>query len=225
METVVLEHFFVCFVSGLKGAFFNMTAKHRLSGLLIAFALPFLFGCGEQKPGEPTHFTRTDSLTDTFLALQDTMLQTWNMMINDDNQKIDAMHNVIHELLVSGGTNRELLKLYEERLDRLKNIRYTQKSMVNADVVEEYDLATNALVTELIAMAETQRQFAYNPTLQKLVDNIRSADARTQQYREAYDNVTTRYNRFLLENKDFLKDINSDSGLEARPLFRMASEN
>lgn len=202
-----------------------MTAKHRLSGLLIACAFPFLLSCGEQKSSEPTRFTKADSLTDTFLALQDTMLQTWNLMINDDNQKIEAMHHVVHELIVSGGTNRQLLALYEERLDRLKNLRYTQKSMINSDVVEEYDFATNSLVTELITMAETQRQFAYNPTLQKLVDNIRSADARTSQYREAYDNVTARYNQFLQENKDFLRDINSDSGLEAKPLFRMASGN
>lgn len=202
-----------------------MTVRLFSHGLLIACLLQTLFGCGEKRTGESTQFTKADSLTDTFLALQDSMLQTWNMMINDDNQKIEAMHNIIHELMVGGGSNRELLQVYEERLDRLKNLRYTQKSMANQDVIEEYDFASNLLVSELISMAEAQRQFAYNPILQKLVDTIRSADARIAQYREAYDEVTTRYNAFLAVNKDFLREVNSDAGLEPKPLFRMTSGN
>ena len=81
------------------------------------------------------------------------------------------------------------------------------------------------MVSELIALAEAQRQFGYNTTLQKLVDNIRTADLRVSQYRESYDVVTVRYNEFVNENRKFLKDMDSDSMIEEKPLFQMVSDD
>jgi hypothetical protein len=146
-------------------------------------------------------------------------------MINDDNQKLEAMHGLLHELIVSASTDAELLKSYQERLFQLKRLRYTQKTMSNNDVVEEYDFASNALISDLLALAESQREFAYNTTLQKLADDIRLADNRVMAYREQYDEVTSRYNTFVDRNKKFLKEIDSDSFLEKKPLFQMVAED
>jgi hypothetical protein len=183
-----------------------------------------LIACGEKQSDKPTHFTKIDSLTDTYLALQDSMLESWNVMINDDNQKLDAMDNLLHELMVSGFPNQELLQSFEERLGQLRRSRYTQKTMGNSDVVEEYDFASNAMVSELIELAESQKQFAYNTTLQKLADTIRIADQRIAQYREQYDLITLRYNNFLEANKNMIKEIDTDSFLEKKPLFQMVAE-
>lgn len=180
--------------------------------------------CGEKKTDGPeTTFTRVDSLTDNYLALQDSMLQSWNMMINDDNQKLSAMHNLLHELIVSTPDKSEQLKEYEERLNQLSHLRYTQKSMGNADVVEEYDFASTSLITELISMAETKAEFTYNTTLQKLVDDIRTADQRVNNYRAEYDLIAARYNAFLEKNRADLKEISHGDSLELKPLFQMVS--
>lgn len=200
-----------------------MNARHYFSGIFISCCMPLFFSCGERQADKPTHFTKTDSLTETYLALQDSMLQSWNVMINDDNEKLEAMTNLLHELVVSGSTDPQLLD-FQERLEQLKRLRYTQKSMANNDVVEEYDFASNALISELLALAESQKQFAYNTTLQKLADDIRIADQRVMEYRAQYDQITSRYNSFLDENKKFLKEIDSDSFLEKKPLFQMVSE-
>jgi hypothetical protein len=203
-----------------------MTAKGYFSRVMFCCCLPLLIlSCGEKQNNRPPHFTRIDSLTETYLVLQDSMLQSWNAMINDDNHKIDVMHSLIHEILVSGSTDPELLKAYDERVNQLKRSRYTQKTMANNDIVEEYDFASNALVAELITLAESQRQFAYNTTLQKLTDDIRIADQRVARYREQYDQITARYNAFLDENKNHLKEIDSDSFLEKKPLFHMVAED
>jgi hypothetical protein len=202
-----------------------MNVKHYLSGILLSCSLLAVCSCGEKQHTEYTRFTRVDSLTETYLNLKDSMLETWNTMINDDNQKIKAMHNLIHELVVSNPAQRETFKSYQERLDRLAHSRYTQKSMENTDVVEEYDFASNSLVSELISLAETQKEFAYNTTLQKLVEGIRTADQRVDNYREAYDRIAEAYNHFLDENKLQLKEIDQDSSLEKRPLFQMVAED
>ena len=203
----------------------RMTAKQYFSGIFFSCFLPLFFcSCGEKKTDHRLpRFTRTDSLTETYLALQDSMLLAWNVMINDDNQKIDAMYNILHELKVSGA-DQAILDDFTERLNQLKRSRYTQKTMANSHIVEEYDFASNSLVAELIALAESQRQFAYNTTLQKLTDSIRTADQRVARYREQYDQVTERYNAFLEGNRDYLRDIDSDTFMGKKPLFQMVAE-
>jgi hypothetical protein len=203
-----------------------MNVKYYIPGLFISCCLLSLCGCNKKQRDEHTHFTKADSVTETYLELKDAMLQAWNMMINDDNQKIKAMHHLLHELMVSNPSQRPLLKSYEERLERLVYSRYTQKTMANADVIVEYDFASNSLVSELISLAESQTQFAYNTTLQRLVENIRTADQRTESYREEYDVIASKYNEFIDQNKDMLRqsEIDQDTLLQKKPLFQVVSE-
>ena len=91
--------------------------------------------------------------------------------------------------------------------------------MHNTDVVEEYDFASNSLVTELVTMAESLSSFSYNTTIQKLVEQIRSSDLRVDNYRADYDSVAVSYNRFLEQNADYLKDITDNDTTEKKPLF------
>ena len=179
--------------------------------------------CSQKTVEDHTVFTKADSLTDSYLAYQDSMLQSWNIMINDDNQKIKAMHNLLHELLVTSSGQHEELKRYEEQLEQLVRLRYTQQSMGNGDVVEEYDFASSNLVAELISLAESKPEFAYNTTLQKLVDDIRIADQRVSNYREEYDGVVMKYNQFLERNAPFLSEISNYDTIQKRHLFKMAA--
>jgi hypothetical protein len=201
-----------------------MNFKDYLSGIAISCSLLAFCSCGEKQRVDTSHFTKQDSVTETYLNLKDSMLETWNSMINDDNNKLKAMHNLLHELQVSDPSHRDEYKAYEERLEQLASIRYTQKTMGEAQVVEEYDFASNALVTELISLTESQTQFSYNTTLQKLIETIRTADQRVDNYREEYDRITKAYNTFLEKNITWLKEIDEDSFLEKKPLFQMVSE-
>ena len=75
--------------------------EFRVSAILSCPVSVILFNCGKKGEMHQTTFTRADSLTDLYLSLQDSMLQSWNIMINDDNQKIKAMHNLLHELMIT----------------------------------------------------------------------------------------------------------------------------
>lgn len=201
-----------------------MIGQPYYSGILFSCSLLIFCCCADKQKTEAVNFTKIDSLTETYLELKDGMLETWNSMINDDNQKIKAMHNLLHELIVSNPSERQAFKEYEERLDRLIHSRYTQKSMENVHVIEEYDFASNALVIELISLAESQTQFAYNTTLQKLVETIRTADQRVENYRLEYDLIAGEYNRFIEENKILLPEIDENAYPEKKPLFQMVAE-
>jgi hypothetical protein len=200
-----------------------MRSGSPLCGIASFGLMLILLSCQEKKtPLVPTSFTKTDSLTDTYLSLQDSVLQAWNMMLNDDNQKIKAMHNLTHELMVTDKEDIEKLVSIEQRLEQLVSLRYSQQTMGSPEVVEQYDFATNSLISELISIAEAQAEFQYNNTLQKLVDNINLADQRVNSYREEYDYIISRYNRFLEENKTYLKEIDPQAKFEKMPVFEMA---
>jgi hypothetical protein len=195
------------------------------SGIVITCCGVALLNCSEKPAAsEETAFTKQDSVTDTYLAFQDSILWSWNVMINDDNQKIKAMHNLIHELMVSNPDQNETFRNFEERLEQLTHLRYNQKTIANADAVEEYDFASSTLVTELLTLAESQSEFAYNTTLQTLAEEIRMADERVANYRADYDAVVTGYNQFLDRNKNFLSEVDHNTMPEKKPLFQMVSE-
>lgn len=195
------------------------------TGAIIACFAFLLCQCTEKKESmSKASFTKVDSLTDTYLALQDSMLRAWNIMINDDNIKIKSMHNLVHELMVSGKTDNEELVSLEQRLEQLAHLRYSQKTMANADVVEEYDFASSSLISEMISIAESRPEFNYNSTLQKLVEEITEADQRVNNWREEYDVIAAEYNSFLDKNQEYLKGHDHSVSLEKKPLFQMASE-
>jgi septal ring factor EnvC (AmiA/AmiB activator) len=204
----------------------NPYMRHFCSGVVVVCYGLVLFNCSEKKVAtEETTFTKQDSVTDSYLAYQDSMLQAWNVMINDDNQKIKSMHNLLHELQVSNPNQKAEFAVIQERLEQLLVMRYTQKSMENPDVVEEYDFASNSLLSELISTAEAQSEFAYNTTLQALVEEIQMADQRTINYRQDYDAIVNNYNNFIDRNKNFLSDINTNTLPEKKPMFQMVSED
>jgi hypothetical protein len=200
-----------------------MTFSKFLPGLALSCSI-LAIGCGEKPRGDDTHFTKADSVTETYLELKDSMLESWNAMIHDDNQKIKAMKNLLHELKVSDAAHLDEYKILEERVEQLAHSRYTQKSMSNEHVIQEYDFASNSLVSELIAIVEAQTQYGYNTTLQKLVERIRTAEQRIDNYREEYDQIASEYNAFLDQNKVWLKEAEVDS-FAKKPLFQMVAKD
>jgi hypothetical protein len=197
--------------------------KTHIFLLGLAFCLLFV-SCGKKDSADPTTYTATDSLTEIYLTLQDSLLITWNTMINDDNQKIKTMKHLLHELEITSDITPDEAHSLTKRIDQLHQIRYTPKTMWNNDVISEYDFASESLVNELLTKAESINSFSYNTTLQALVDNIRAADLRVENYRMEYDALAVRFNQFIEDNKDQLMEVANQESISKRPLFQLASE-
>jgi septal ring factor EnvC (AmiA/AmiB activator) len=197
--------------------------SHLVQLLVLICSLTAFFNC-EKRQTAVTDFTKADSLTDRYLALQENMLEAWNTMIHDDNRKIKNMQMLLHELRMTNPEKQEELKAFEDRLNQLTEMRYDQQSLTNSEVVSQYDFASTSLVAELISLGESEEEFPYNTSRQKLVDSIRSADQRVNNYREEYDQIVQRFNHFVEQNKRFLKEVDEDFLLEQKPLFHMAGE-
>ena len=180
---------------------------------------------GGKTSGEKTAFTKIDSLTETYLTLQDSMLQSWNVMMKDENEKIIAIHELLHAMIGDESFDKSQIITMEQRLIQLERIRFTQKTMANPHLVDEYDFASSSLITEILSLTESNPTFTSSKGLQNLVDKIRNSDQRVMAYRADYDSITGVFNAFLDSNKDYLKEIDENSVHEKRPLFQMASGN
>lgn len=178
----------------------------KIAGILFIGTI-LLSGCGQKKSttNENQQFTKIDSLTESYLSYNDSILQAWNVMINDDNQKIKSLHYVLHTLLESNEFNGEDLQALGERLEQLVENRYTPESL-NEVAIEEYDFASNALVTEITTAAQQYSKFDQNEKLQKVVEEILAADQRVEKYRSDYDEVVEQYNQFLEINRPSIEE-------------------
>jgi hypothetical protein len=198
--------------------------KKIILGLIGLAVATVLLSCTGKPEDQSTAYTKIDSLTDKYLQLKDSVMNTWNRMIYDDNQRLKAMKAIVHELRATRELDDDILKSLDYRIDQLPRIRYTQKTITNNDVIEEYDFATHSIVTEVVTVAETYRAYAYNNVLQELVERVRLADERMEGHRADYDAAARAYNQFLEANKHHLKEIDQSATFEKKPLFSPVSD-
>ena len=136
-----------------------------------------MLGCGRTATSsEKTNFTHTDSLTETFLTFQDTLLHSWNLLAKDEHEKLDALEKALHGLIRLSATETSQISTLHNRLDQLKQIHITQKTLSNPYVVEEYDFASSSLISEVLSLMESNSKITNDNELVELIDKIKFTD-------------------------------------------------
>ena len=193
----------------------------RTHSLVLLIAISLSAGaCSDRSSQESPTVASEALITGNYLEYEDSLRNAWTAMMHDDDQKLDAMQRLLAEL--RGTANAADLDVYGDQLTQLKKIRYTRKSMRNADVIEEYDFASVALVREIVNAAEVSPGYATNKSVQALVEDIRLAEERIDNYRADYDDLVNHYNAFIEVNKVYLGKPYRDS-LEKKPMFQIVS--
>lgn len=195
----------------------NPLMKTNLLFVCLASAA-FCIRCSTTTTSEKTNFTKADSLTETYLTLQDSIHNAWNLVMNDENEKIKALQETLTHLQAQLQENEQVHSL-SQQLEQLRRMRITPKTLNNPHVIEEYDFACNTLVSELHALTETSASVLTDTRVQTLLDKVRLSDERLREYRVAYDSLAVQFNAFVEKNKTLLKDIDKNSGFHKRPMF------
>ncbi|MFM9838279.1 MAG: hypothetical protein ACKVOQ_08455 [Cyclobacteriaceae bacterium] len=195
--------------------------KYSTFGLLVgSFAL---LSCGRSATSnEKTSFTRIDSLTETYLTLQDTLLHSWNILIKDEQEKMNSVNAALDHLKKLTLPDPSQLASLSTRFEQLKQLHLTQKTLSNQYVIEEYDFATNSLISEILSISDANPALLQNKDLLNLIDKIKIADQRTSIYRLGYDSIAYQLNVFIEKNKLLLRDVDNGS-LEKKPMFSVAT--
>jgi hypothetical protein len=199
--------------------------KVKIGGIFLFGVLGMMSAsCVKQENTSNASFTHVDSLNETYLIMQDSMLHSWNVMVKDENEKLQHINRLLKKLVTNDFYDQDQIHSLQERLDQLERIRFSQKSMSNPHVVEEYDFAANTLITEIISLVESDPDFFKNQELQQLTDLIKLADQRISTYREEYDAVVVLFNEFLKKNETDLKEIDPSWEGELKPTFSEQEE-
>jgi hypothetical protein len=157
---------------------------------------------------EHTTFSKADSLTDAYLVLGDSVLQSWNRVVGNEIEKSRQLQEIINDLDNASLLTDELRESFQVRMEQLDKIRFTQESIEDPQAVEDYDLAFQSIVDDISRLTKDDAKGMFN-YLQK------SSVAR----RLSYDSLARSFNEFLQQNRSTLKDLNANNELTAKPLF------
>ena len=162
---------------------------------------------------ERTHFSRTDSLTDVYLVLQDSLLQSWNRALKFELDRKEALRFLIEELAHGAVIDEQQAQAFHANLEQIERTRFTQKSMTDPHVIEEYDKAFDELVHQITTLSLATGQ------LQATVDELESLNVYNAQQRHYYDSIAGHFNTFIDANWADLKELGTSVQLEQKPLF------
>jgi hypothetical protein len=181
----------------------------NISLMGIAVAAAFACACSTSNSvNEHTSFSKADSLTDAYLELSDSVLQSWNRVVGNEMDKERTLEEIINDLDQAHLLTDELRESFQVRMDQLEKIRFTQETIANQQVVEDYDLAVQSIIDDLTRISDSDAETPFKFLLKNSYLN-----------RASYDSLAKSFNDFVKENRDALKDINSSNELETKPVF------
>jgi hypothetical protein len=187
-------------------------SSNSLAGAGVLFFT--ICACSTTSPvQERTQFSRLDSLTETYLVLNDSILMSWNRIVSDELAKSKTFQELIDKIKDEGKTGSAQIESLQLRILQLDRIRFNQKNMDQPHVVEEYDKACVAIVNDLIS----------NTTPMTAAISTRDwfEEARVAGYyrRAYYDSLASTFNNFILQHKVTLRDLGPTTQLDEKPMF------
>lgn len=157
---------------------------------------------------EHTRFSKTDSLTDAYLVLSDSLLQSWNRIVSNEIDKSRTLQEIIQDLDNASLLTDEVRESFQVRMDQLEKIRFTQESISDPQAVQDYDLAFQSIVDDLSKLSQSDN----NSMFEFLNEHSLST-------RLSYDSLAQSFNEFVQKNRSMLKEVDTNNELEAKPLF------
>lgn len=160
---------------------------------------------------EHTSFSKADSLTDAYLVLSDSVLQSWNRIVGSEIDKSRTLQDLIDDLDNAQLLTEEVRESFQIRMEQLEKIRFTQETISDSQVVQDYDVALQAIIDDLgkINVTGGSDPKAMLKYLQEssFINRI------------SYDSLARSFNDFIQKNKTILKDLDTSNELSAKPLF------
>jgi len=167
-----------------------------------------ILGCRpEQQRPVTTAFTRIDSLTDLYLSMQDTLLHSWHVLLKNENEKLKSIDQMLDILQQSAAIDQSSIQQLRGRLEQLRQTKLNEATLSQPTLLEEYDFASNALITELMALVEQSPELQSNERLTELADFVAASDQQVLALRRHYDSIVGEFNQFLDEYQADLSEI------------------
>lgn len=196
-----------------------MTYRHWIKSSCIFLVCGF-WACttAPEKVAEtPLHLKqRTDSLNQI-------IRQQWEAMKYSDDRKLANINLLLEKIKADGKCDSVSCMVLNRLYERLKTSRYTQQTMAQTLLIDEYDLRTDSLIDGLHAIAIPQNDTLplQDSSLHKLMQTILVVDDSVIIFHQLYDQKVDSYNAFLDFHAEQLRIAGyPENELQQKPLFR-----
>ena len=191
-------------------------------GIVIIAALS---SCTASKhKAEESNFDRIDSLRSYFLTIEDSLLYRWNLMIKDDNERINDLSNLLEELNQIGTVDTNAVNSLREEVSKIKKARYFMTKMTSSQI-DFYDSFSFSISSKVIQLTEGLEQNDQYPNLADIISSISAREAKILLYRVNYDNVAKEHNKFVDDHDSILDQIDPEYRHTHLPLFEIPKED
>ncbi len=190
------------------------------TSILLSIVLLMAYGCGNKTNKTKSSITDIDSVKIVLVSLQDSTESTWRTMISEDDQKIAYLKRLIDEVSYTKVYDKKAYDSLSLAIENLREIRYDQTSMAISEKIDAYDVATAAVVNNVITFAQNHPNFQDYPLMEELIGDILAFDNQVIYRRVDYDNIAGEYNKFIQKNHDLIE--RSGNVASAKPLFQLS---
>lgn len=97
--------------------------KNRSNSSIIILSIISIIAfssCSSSKHKAETTFDRIDSLRAHLLTIEDSLLYTWNVMIQDDNEKLSDLSRLLDELKYANVLDSNIIIAYKKKVNGVK---------------------------------------------------------------------------------------------------------
>lgn len=191
--------------------------RSLFSVLLVAL---ILVACNKNSSTTLTP-TAVDSLKTVFQDINSEMDTAWNVMMKDDDEKLDNLKRILQEVEYSGNYNRLKLDSLIDQIEALVSIRYDQQSMSDSELINKYDDMTTQVMGNVTDYTTSLEQFEQYPTMGQLLQEVFEADDRVLRYRIDYDRTAKQFNAFIEIHQPDLQLVAKQKILQPKSLFEL----
>jgi len=187
------------------------------------FLIIILIGAFVQcKPKQQTQTgeVNADSLQLQLNALNDSLQISWDAMINSDNQKIRQMDALLKDLSQTCKYDKSTYNQITEEQKMLVAKRYTSPDVLTNEQIDEYDSATDTLLSNLRTFYKANQIKQCCVTCDSLLSDVENLHGEVVMYRIRYDNHAKEFNVLITQQKDVLAQLKPEyRNLKPRQLF------
>ena len=192
----------------------------------MRYLAPFILSCivvscSAPGPTAEEKILILDSLKLRYSVIGDSINAAWGKMVADDDQKLAYMKRLIDEVTYTNEYNAVTVEEFYNRIKSAKAMRYDKVTMAESNLIDEYDLAIQSLISEIETFARSHPKFDKYPLMLELINDIRAADGRVLFMRMNYDDYAKEKNNLIQGNSEYGKDIDPDN-FSKSPLFELA---
>jgi hypothetical protein len=192
--------------------------------ILILLSVLFFSGCKQTKDSNKISNAKIDSTIQKLRVVEDSITQSWNFMSKNEEEMFFNINRLLQEIEYIPGYDKVVVDSLKKAAQKAKDTRYTQVTMANSSLIDQYDELTNNVVSNVLRFANEVRGIEKHQVAVQLMDEIPQQFQKIYLNRVHYDFHIKDYNNILNKNKKKLEKRDPVfREAKPKPMFQLGS--